>query len=86
MGDHIVNRFFLATADRYEAIRASMDAASGFPSAQAATWFAPSTQAPRDAAGLCLLAAIPPIAEQFAAEGVEEITAEEFASALPTEP
>jgi hypothetical protein len=78
-----MNRFFRAPAERYEAIRAAMDAASGFPSAQAATWFAPADQAPLDANGRCLLAAIPPIAERFAAAGVEEITAEEFATALP---
>lgn len=81
-----MNRFFRATAERYEAIRAAMDAASGFPSSQAATWFAPADQAPRDSAGLCLLAAIPPIAERFAAEGAEEITAEEYATALPPAP
>jgi hypothetical protein len=83
MGDFAVNRFFLADPETYEAIRASMDAASGFPSAQAATWFAPADQAPRDANGQCLLAAIAPIAERFAAEGAKEITAEEFATALP---
>ena len=83
MGDFAVNRFFLADPETYEAIRASMDAASGFPSAQAATWFAPADQAPRDANGQCLLAAIAPIATRFASEGAEEITAEEFATALP---
>lgn len=81
-----MNRFFCATPERYEAIRALMDAASGFPSAQAETWFAPADQAPRDTGGLCLIAAIPPIAERFAAEGAEEITAEEFAAALPPAP
>jgi hypothetical protein len=83
MGDSAVNRFFLADPSAYEAIRAEMDAESGFPSAQAATWFAPAAQAPRDFAGRCLLAAIAPIAERFSAEGVEEMTAEEFAAALP---
>ena len=81
-----MNRFFRATAERYEAIRDLMDAASGFPSAQAETWFAPADQAPRDTGGLCLIAAIPPIAERFAAEGAEEITAEEFATALQPAP
>ena len=81
-----MNRFFRATPERYEAIRAAMDAASRFPSAQAATWFAPADQSPRDADGRCLIAAIPPIAERFAAEGAEEITAEEFATALPPAP
>lgn len=86
MGDRAVNRFFLVDPDTYEDIRAAMDAESGFPSAQAATWFAPATQAPRDFAGRCLLAAIAPIAERFAAAGVEEMTAEEFAAALPPPP
>ena len=83
MGDLAVNRFFRSTAERYEAIRSSMDSQSGFPSAQAATWFAPADQAPRDAKGQCLLAAIAPIAARFSAEGAEEITAEEFAASLP---
>lgn len=81
-----MNRFFLADPEAYEAIRAEMDAESGFPSAQAATWFAPAAQAPRDFAGRCLLAAIAPIAERFAAAGFEEMTAEEFAAALPPPP
>lgn len=83
MGDRAVNRFFLANPETYEAIRSSMDSQSGFPSAQAATWFAPADQAPRDANGRCLLAAIAPIAARFATAGVEEMTAEEFATALP---
>lgn len=86
MGDRAVNRFFLADPETYEAIRAAMDAESRFPSAQAATWFAPAAQASRDSAGRCLLAAIAPIAERFAAEGVDEITAEEFTAALPAAP
>ena len=81
-----MNRFFRTTPERYEAIRDLMDAASGFPSAQALTWFAPADQAPRDTGGLCLIAAIAPIAERFAAEGAEEITAEEYATALPPAP
>lgn len=80
MGDHIVNRFFRAAPEFYEAIRSSMDAASGFPSAQAATWFAPAASAPKDSAGRCLIAAIAPIAEEFARAGAEEIPAEEFAA------
>lgn len=78
MGDHIVNRFFRAAPEFYEAIRTAMDAASGFPSAQAATWFAPAASAPKDSAGHCLIAAIPAIAEEFARAGAEEITHEEY--------
>ena len=77
-----MNRFFRATPERYEAIRDLMDAKSGFPSAKAATWFAPADQSPRDADGRCLIAAIPPIASHFAVAEVEEITAEDYAAAL----
>ena len=78
-----VIRYFKAISQNYESIRKKMDFQSGFPSAQAATWFSPAADAPKDACGLCLIAAIAPIAERFAAEGAEEITAEEFAAALP---
>ena len=76
-----MNRFFLADTETYEAIRTAMDSESGYPNNRAETWFAPAEQAPRDTSGRCLIAAIAPIAERFAAEGVEEITAEEFAAA-----
>ena len=76
----------MADPETYEAIRAEMDAESEFPPALAATWFAPAAQAPRDFVGRCLLAAIAPIAERFAAAGVEEMAAEEFAAALPPAP
>jgi len=77
-----MNRFFRATPEAYEAIRTAMDSASGFPNTSASTWFAPATEAPRDAEGRCLLAAIPPIASHFAVAGAEEITAEDYAAAL----
>jgi hypothetical protein len=40
-----------------------MDDASGFPNSSASTWFAPASEAPRDAEGHCLIAAIPPIGD-----------------------
>lgn len=77
-----MSRFFRATPEAYEAIRAAMDSASAFPNSTADTWFAPATEAPRDAEGRCLIAAIPPIASHFAVAGAEEITAEDYAAAL----
>ena len=77
-----MSRFFRTSPEAYEAIRAAMDSASGFPNASASTWFAPASEAPRDAEGRCLIAAIPPIASHFAVAGAEEITAEDYAAAL----
>jgi len=77
-----MSRFFRTSPEAYEAIRTAMDSASGFPNAAATTWFAPASEAPRDAQGRCLIAAIPPIASHFAVTGAEEITAEDYAAAL----
>jgi len=60
-----------------------MDAASGYPSTQAETWFAPIEDAPKDTDGNPLIAAIEPIAAQFVAVGAEELTAEEFQALQP---
>ena len=78
-----MNRFFRSSPEIYESIRADMDAASGYPSAQADTWFAPIEDAPKDADGNPLIAAIEPIAEKFTAVEAEELSAEEYASLLP---
>lgn len=78
-----MNRFFRTTPATYEAIRSAMDTASGYPSADAETWFVPSSEAQKDAEGNCLIAAIPQIAEQFAAAGAEEITAEQYHALIP---
>lgn len=78
-----MNRFFRTTAATYEAIRAAMDGASGYPNQQTDTWFVPASEAQKDAVGLCLIAAIPQIAEQFAAAGAEEITAEQYHALIP---
>ena len=78
-----MNRLFRTSPETYEAIRAAMDAASGYPSTQADTWFAPIEDAPKDADGNPLIAAIEPIAAQFVAAGVEELTSEEYNSMLP---
>jgi hypothetical protein len=77
-----MSRFFRASPGAYEAIRSAMDDSSGFPNSSASTWFAPASEAPRDAEGHCLIAAIPPIASHFAVAGAEEITAEDYAAAL----
>lgn len=60
-----------------------MDAASGYPNDQAATWFVPAAECLKDAQGNCLIAAIPQIAERFQAAGGEEITLEEYQNLLP---
>ena len=60
-----------------------MDAASGHPSLQADTWFAPINDAPKDAEGNALIAAIEQIAAHFVAVGAEELTAEEYHAFLP---
>ena len=78
-----MNRFFRISPEIYEAIRTAMDAASGYPSTRADTWFAPIEDAPKDADGNPLIAAIEPIAAQFIAAGAEELTAEEFQALQP---
>jgi len=60
-----------------------MDAASGYPSTYADTWFAPIAAAAKDASGNPVIAAIPQIAERFEAEGAEEITPEEYQNLMP---
>jgi hypothetical protein len=78
-----MNRFFRASPEIYETVRTAMDAASGYPSTQAETWFAPIENAPKDADGNPLIAAIEPIAAQFIAAGAEELAAEEFQALQP---
>lgn len=78
-----MNRFFRTTPATYEAIRAAMDTSSGYPSADADTWFVPASEAQKDAEGNCLIAAIAPIAEQFVAAGAEELPDEEYIALIP---
>ena len=78
-----MNRFFRSTPDVYEAIRTAMDTESGYPSAQADTWFVPLGSAPKDASGNPLIAAIASIAERFAAAGAEELASEQYKALLP---
>lgn len=78
-----MNRFFRTTPATYEAIRAAMDTASGYPSADADTWFVPDSESQKDDEGNCLIAAIAPIAEQFSAAGAEELVAEEYTALIP---
>jgi len=60
-----------------------MDKASGYPSNEAETWFAPASDAPMDDQGNLLIAAMPVIAEEFIKAGALEISEEEFQSLLP---
>lgn len=78
-----MNRFFKIMPEKYEAIRAAMDAESGYPNKQAETWFTPASEAPKDADGCCLIAAIAPIAERFAAESCHELAEAEYLALIP---
>lgn len=78
-----MNRFFRATPEIYETIRTAMDADSGYPNEQAATWFVPASESLKDPEGNCLIAAIAPIAEQFAAAAAEELTADQYTALSP---
>jgi len=78
-----MNRFFRTTLNTYETIRLAMDAASGYPNDQAATWFVPAAECLKDAQSNCLIAAIPQIAKRFEAAGAEEITSEEYTALIP---
>jgi hypothetical protein len=78
-----MNRFFRATPIQYETIRARMNKASGYPSDEAETWFTPAAEAPQDSDGLVLIACIDPIAEEFEADGCEEITETTYLELLP---
>ena len=78
-----MNRFFKIMPDKYETIRAAMDAESGYPNDHARTWFAPASDAVRDLNGCCLIAAIDPIAERFASESCHELTEAEYFALIP---
>ena len=79
----LMNRFFRTSPETYEAIRTAMDAESGYPSAQADTWFTPIEDAPKDADGNPLIAAIEPIAERFVVNGAQELSENEYQALLP---
>jgi len=78
-----MNKYFKTDSVTYETIRDNMDKASGYPSDEAITWFAPLNEAPMDEHGNVLIAAMPEIAAQFISAGVPEISEEEFKSLLP---
>lgn len=78
-----MNRFFKIMPEKYEAIRAAMDAESGYPNEHAETWFAPATDALKDADGCCLIAAIDPIADRFASKACHELTEVEYLALMP---
>lgn len=78
-----MNRFFKTPEAAYEAIRARMDTASGYPSDEAETWFSPASDAPKALDGEVLLACVEPIADEFIAEGATEITESEYRELYP---
>ncbi len=78
-----MNKYFKTNSVTYETIRDNMDKASGYPSNEAQTWFAPASDAPMDEQGNLLIAAMPAIAEEFIKAGALEISEEEFHALLP---
>lgn len=78
-----MNRFFLITPASLDFIRAEMDSESGYPNAEADTWFSPASDCPKDKDGNCLLACIPEIAERIAPVAIKELTQAEYETELP---
>lgn len=78
-----MNRFFKTPEAVYEAIRSTMDVASGYPSDQAATWFTPAVDAPRAPDDDVLLGCYEPIADEFISAGATEITESEYRGLYP---
>lgn len=83
-GEYIknMNRFFKTDLSNYEAIRNKMDKASGYPSAEAETWFASISQAPKDSDGNILIAAMPEISEEFLLARATEISEEQYTNLI----
>lgn len=59
-----MNRFFRAPTATYEAVRAQLDTAYGYPSDYATTCFQPVEYAPRDTQGRALLGVSAAFCEQ----------------------
>lgn len=78
-----MNRFFLINPASLEFIRAEMDSESGYPNAEADTWFSPAADCPKGKDGNCLLACIPEIAERIAPVAIKELTQAEYEAELP---
>jgi len=74
-----------ADADTYEAVRAAIDAACGWPDADTATSIEPAGTAPRDAQGRVLLACADWLSERAAEQlaGLERINAAEYQPVPP---
>ena len=82
MGNYM-NRFFLITPASLDFIRAEMDSESGYPNAEADTWFSPASDCSKDKDGNCLLACISEIAERIAPAAIKELTQTEYEAELP---
>ena len=79
-----MNRFFLITPASMDFIRSEMDSESGYPNAEADTWFSPASDCPKDKNGNCLLACISEIAERIAPVAIKELTQAEYEAELPS--
>ena len=78
-----MNRFFIIAPASLDFIRSEMDSESGYPNAEADTWFSPASDCPKDKDGNCLLACIPEIAERIAPVAIKELTQAEYEAELP---
>lgn len=87
-----MQRYFQATAAKYEAMRRALDDALGFPSESGSTAITPAATAPKDASGKVLVAIaellhqLPKVAAVLAAEvsggNVTEITADDYRASV----
>ena len=78
-----MNRYFCLIISAYESIRNEMDSESGYPNAEADTWFSPASDCPKDKDGNFLLACISEIAERIAPAAIKELTQTEYEAELP---
>lgn len=88
-------RFFRSDDATYESVRQQLDAAWGHPNEKAETCVEPAATAPHDADGRVVLAvneefcayqAVAHVLPMLLASGaVEEISAEQYAAAMPAE-
>ena len=78
-----MNFYYLISESKYEAVRRQMDSESGYPSAEADTWFSPASDCPKAKDGNCLLACIPEIAERIAPVAIKELMQAEYEAELP---
>jgi hypothetical protein len=89
----MTHRFFKASPDVYESLRAQIDAAWGYPTAYTQTSIPTADEQARDASGMCIMGVKAewitwePVAtvlpQMLAAGQIEEITESQYWTAMP---